>query len=115
MKNFTAYVAWTKKAIVNVLGLLTALLTLGLLPDPYNAWVATAVAVLTAILHFIVENAPAPGTEVASETETDEYSEDQPAEWQPANLVTASQVAAAQKQIAPPSPDAEAPAPPTIP
>lgn len=110
LKNLPAYLAWTKKAIVNLLGLLTSLLSLGLLPDPWSGYVASAIAVLTIVVHFSVANAPAPGTALADESETDEYSENQPAEWQPAEVVTASHAKLVlEKQLNdPPSPQASA-------
>ena len=102
LKNLPAYLANAKKAIINLTGLLATILSLGLLPEPYKAWVTTAVVILTAIVHYITENAPAPGTAPAeSDPDTEEL--EQPDEWQPGELITASHVAATQKQAAPPS------------
>lgn len=103
LKNLPAYLAYARKAIVQVLGLVTALLALGLLPDPYAGWLAAVAGVLTTVLHYWVSNAPKPGTEVAVEPVDDPNPDEQPAEWQPADLVTASQVAAKHQDVAPPS------------
>jgi hypothetical protein len=102
LQNLPAYIAWTRKALVNAAGLLTSLLALGLLPDQYAGYVAAALAVITAILHFNVSNADAPGSvEAVDEGDPDE---EHPTEWQPAALITPSEIAAAHKQAAPTSP-----------
>lgn len=102
LSNLSRYVAYARKAIIQLIGLLTALLALGLLPDPYNTWVASAIGVLTTISHYLTPNDAAPGDGTAEEVDTDDDDET-PAEWQPASLVTASEVAAANEQAAPPS------------
>lgn len=102
MNNLAAYLAWTRKAIINVLGLLGTVLTLNLLPDPYDKWVSAAIAILTAVSHFITPNAEKPGTGEAVE-DFDEEEEEVPAEWLPSESVTASHVAAKHEQAAPPS------------
>lgn len=48
-----------RKAIINLIGLLTALLTANLLPAGWNYWVSAAAAVLTVIVHFNTPNTPA--------------------------------------------------------
>lgn len=60
VKNLPGYIAYTRKAIIQVIGLLGALLALGLLPGNYSAIVATVIAVLTTILHYLTPNADAP-------------------------------------------------------
>lgn len=102
LKNLPAYLAWSKKAVINVLGLLTTVLSLGLLPEPYSVWVTTAIVILTAISHWFAENAPEPGQGEALPAVPEENAE-VPPEWQPAALVTAGQIAAAKKTEAPPN------------
>lgn len=106
LKNFPAYVAWTRKAIINALGLLTSLLALGLLHDPYDKWVAAAIAVLTVISHFFTPNAPAPGTAPAQEEfNPDDEAEDPTGSYVPEHsfVENAAQVASDNEQAAPPS------------
>lgn len=95
LNKLSTYLAWTRKAVINVLGLLTALLTLGLLPDPYAQYVATAVAVLTVVSHYLVPNSPAPGTVEAVEP-ADVVDVESP-ENDP-DVVTASSVAVENEQ-----------------
>lgn len=103
LKNLPAYLAWTRKAIIQVIGLATALLTLGLLPDPYSGYVSTGVAVLTTIFHFLTPNAPAPGEAAASDEENYDDRSVVPSEWLPSETVTAGQVAAKNEIAAPPN------------
>lgn len=60
LSKIPGYIAYTRKAIIQVIGLATALLALGLLPGQYSALVAAGIAVLTTILHFITPNADSP-------------------------------------------------------
>ena len=45
-----------RKAIVSLLGVLTALLAANLLPEPVAGWVSTAVGALTVLLTYWVSN-----------------------------------------------------------
>lgn len=45
-----------RKAIVNLIGLLTALLTADLLPAGWNVYVSAAVGILTVVVHFQTPN-----------------------------------------------------------
>jgi hypothetical protein len=106
LKNLPQYLAYTRKAIIQILGLAASLLALGVLPDKYAGWVAGAVAFLTTVLHFLTPNAEAPGSTPAVE-EFVPHDENEvgeiPDEWQPAGVVTAGQVAAEQEFQKPPS------------
>lgn len=62
MEKFAQYVAYVKKALVQVTGFTLALLALGLLPEPYAGWLSAAAAVLTTLVHYFVENGPDPKT-----------------------------------------------------
>jgi hypothetical protein len=93
LKNLPQYLAYVRKAIINITGLLGSLLALGLLPEPANQYVAAAFAVLTAITHYLVPNAPAPGS-VPAVVDVDPAEADPVDEaWKPAATVTANQAA----------------------
>lgn len=94
LQSIPHYIAYARKAVIQVIGLLTALLTLGLLPDPYSVWVSTGIAVLTTIVHYMVPNALAPGsTEALDEFEVDTDSGgDIPEDWKPAPVVLTGQL-----------------------
>ena len=98
LQKLPGYLAWTRKAVINVLGLATALLTLGLLPDPYSQWVSTAVAVLTIVSHFLTPNAPAPGTAEALEPDDIRDAELDSSYVDPTDVVTASQISVQNEQ-----------------
>lgn len=61
-----------RKALINVGGLLTSLLALGLLPEPEAGWVASAAALVAVVTHFAVPNAtpaiPLDGAALAKST-----------------------------------------------
>lgn len=61
------YIAWSRKALINVTGLVSSLLTLQLLSDPWAGWVATGCAVATAVTHWLVPNAPTPDVDVTGD------------------------------------------------
>lgn len=103
LEKLPGYIAYTRKAIINVLGLLTSLLALGILPDPVSGWVAGAIAVLTVISHYITPNAEKPSDNGPDDDETDETEDEAPSEFLPAGLVTAGQVAADSQKDEPPS------------
>jgi hypothetical protein len=79
MANVTAYVAYTRKAIIQVATLIitlgTAVATFSELPDKYASFITASVAAAGSVLHFLVPNADAPGTTPAVEP-FDEDSED---------------------------------------
>lgn len=60
IKNLPGYIAYTRKAIIQVIGLAGALLALGLLPAKYSAIVAVVIAVLTTVLHYLTPNSDSP-------------------------------------------------------
>ena len=68
--TFRLYLANAGKALIQITGMLSALLSLALLPEPYAGYVATAVSVLTIITHYKIPNATAPGHAHAIETES---------------------------------------------
>jgi hypothetical protein len=91
LSNLGPYISNARKAIIQVTGLVVALLALGVLPDNIAGIAATVVAVLTTITHYLVPNADAPGDTPAVE---DVHEAEEPQdEWKPAELVTAGQVA----------------------
>lgn len=49
-----------RKAIINLVGLLTALLSADLLPAGWGYYVSAAIGVLTVVVHFQTPNAPLP-------------------------------------------------------
>lgn len=67
LEHLTEYIAYTRKAIINLTGLVASLLALGLLNEPYAGFGAGALAVLTVLSHFFTPNASAPGTAPAVE------------------------------------------------
>jgi hypothetical protein len=95
LKNLPQYLAYVRKAIINVTGLLGSLLALGLLPEPANRYAATAFAILTAITHYVVSNAPAPGSAPAVLDADPTEVDDPPVydAWKPSATVTAGQAA----------------------
>jgi hypothetical protein len=60
MEKLTEHLAYVKKALVNVATLVLALGALPVLPAPYDKWVAVALAVAGAVLHYTVSNGPKP-------------------------------------------------------
>lgn len=62
-QKLPGYIAYTRKAIINVSGLIVSLLALGLLPDKYAALGATIAAIATAITHYLTPNADSPVAE----------------------------------------------------
>jgi hypothetical protein len=103
VKNLPTYLAYVRKALINITGLVAALLALGLLPDEYNEIGAAVLGVLTALTHFFTPNAPAPGNAPAVEdfSPEDEGAE-VPYDYESEGLVSASQVAAEHEIAAPP-------------
>lgn len=51
-------IASIRKAIVSLVGVLTALATANLLPDGAAGWVSSAVGALTVLLTYWIPNAP---------------------------------------------------------
>lgn len=97
LTNLALYLSYIKKAIVNLLGLLTVILSYNLLPAQYSTKVAAAAGVLTVIVHFWSANGDAPGNVPALETYTPhdpalDGPEVVPDDQKPADVVTPAQV-----------------------
>lgn len=52
-----AWISYVRKGLVNAVGMATALLALGLLPEPYAGYIASGIAVATLVLHYWIPNA----------------------------------------------------------
>lgn len=72
VKKIPGYIAYARKTTVTVVGLATTLLTLGFLPNPEAGWVATFVAVATAVLNYKIRNADTPTEEHVGKHEAPE-------------------------------------------
>ena len=58
--SFVDRLAAVRKAIVSLVGVLTALLAANLLPEPVAGWVSTAAGALTVLLTYWVPNRTEP-------------------------------------------------------
>lgn len=60
MDKVLEYVAYVRKALLNAATLVLSLGALPVLPAPYDKWVAVAIAVAGAIVHYLTSNGPKP-------------------------------------------------------
>lgn len=73
MKQFIAsipgYIAWTRKALIQISTLLGVVLSLGLLQEPVKGYVVTAIAIIGTVLHYITSNGDKPTAPTTSAPE----------------------------------------------